>query len=72
MDTLAATAVQMLGFDILDWAAEGKLANLNTVATEEGWDAVVPAASANSGRSMPDALMITSCVAARRRSGSRS
>jgi glucose/mannose transport system substrate-binding protein len=40
----APTAVQMLGFDILDWAAEGKLANLNTVATEEGWDAVVPAA----------------------------
>lgn len=40
----APTAVQMLGFDILDWAAEGKLANLNTVAAEEGWDAVVPAA----------------------------
>ncbi len=40
----APTAVQMLGFDILDWAAEGKLANLNAVAAEEGWDAVVPAA----------------------------
>ena len=40
----APTAVQMLGFDILDWAAEGKLANLNTVAAAEGWDAVVPAA----------------------------
>lgn len=40
----APTAVQMLGFDILDWAAEDKLANLNTVAAEEGWDAVVPAA----------------------------
>jgi glucose/mannose transport system substrate-binding protein len=40
----APTAVQMLGFDILDWAAEGKLANLDAVATEEGWDAVVPAA----------------------------
>ncbi|HOZ34420.1 MAG TPA: ABC transporter substrate-binding protein [Tabrizicola sp.] len=40
----APTAVQMLGFDILDWAAEGKLANLDTVAAEEGWDAVVPAA----------------------------
>ena len=40
----APTAVQMLGFDILDWAGEGKLANLNAVATEEGWDAVVPAA----------------------------
>jgi glucose/mannose transport system substrate-binding protein len=40
----APTAVQMLGFDILDWAAEGKLANLNDVAAAEGWDAVVPAA----------------------------
>ena len=38
------TAVQMLGFDIQDWATEGKLANLNDVATAEGWDAVVPAA----------------------------
>jgi len=38
------TAVQMLGFDILDWAEEGALANLNDVAAEEGWDAVVPAA----------------------------
>jgi glucose/mannose transport system substrate-binding protein len=40
----APTAVQMLGFDILDWAAEGKLANLDAVAAEEGWGAVVPAA----------------------------
>jgi len=38
------TAVQMLGFDILDWAAEGALGNLNPVAEREGWDAVVPAA----------------------------
>ena len=38
------TAVQMLGFDILDWAEEGALANLNDVAAEEGWDDVVPAA----------------------------
>ena len=38
------TAVQMLGFDILDWAEEGALANLNDVAAEEGWDAVVPSA----------------------------
>ena len=37
----APTAVQMLGFDILDWAAEGALANLNDVAAAEGWDAVV-------------------------------
>ena len=36
------TAVQMLGFDITDWAKEGALANLNEVAAAEGWDAVVP------------------------------
>ncbi|MEE9319088.1 MAG: ABC transporter substrate-binding protein [Granulosicoccus sp.] len=40
----APTAVQMLGFDITDWANEGKLANLNEVAAAEGWDDVVPAA----------------------------
>ncbi|MEO0386468.1 MAG: ABC transporter substrate-binding protein [Pseudomonadota bacterium] len=38
----APTAVQMLGFDIKDWAAEGALADLNAVAAKEGWDAVVP------------------------------
>jgi glucose/mannose transport system substrate-binding protein len=38
------TAVQMLGFDILDWAAEGALGNLDEVAAAEGWDAVVPEA----------------------------
>ncbi|WP_297103101.1 ABC transporter substrate-binding protein [uncultured Devosia sp.] len=38
------TAVQMLGFDILDWAAEGSLGNLDEVAAAEGWDAVVPTA----------------------------
>ena len=38
------TAVQMLGFDILDWAAEGALGNLDDVAAAEGWDAVVPEA----------------------------
>ena len=38
------TAVQLLGFDILDWAEEGSLANLNAVADKEGWDDVVPAA----------------------------
>ena len=38
------TAVQMLGFDILDWAEEGALGDLNAVAAEEGWDAVVPEA----------------------------
>ncbi len=38
------TAVQMLGFDILDWAEEGALADLNAVADAEGWDDVVPGA----------------------------
>jgi glucose/mannose transport system substrate-binding protein len=38
------TAVQGLGFDIIDWANQGSLANLNDVAAQEGWDAVVPAA----------------------------
>jgi glucose/mannose transport system substrate-binding protein len=41
------TAVQMLGFDIQDWAKEGALGNLNDVAAAEGWDAVVPAALQN-------------------------
>ena len=40
----APTAVQMLGFDIQDWAAEGVLGNLDDVASADGWDAVVPAA----------------------------
>ncbi len=40
----APTAVQMLGFDILDWAEQGVLADLNTIATEEKWDDVVPEA----------------------------
>ncbi|MFN5999525.1 MAG: extracellular solute-binding protein, partial [Paracoccaceae bacterium] len=38
------TAVQMLGFDILDWAGEGALGDLTSVASAEGWDAVVPTA----------------------------
>jgi glucose/mannose transport system substrate-binding protein len=37
-------AVQLLGFDIQDWAAEGALGNLDEVAAAEGWDAVIPAA----------------------------
>ncbi|AJY45246.1 ABC transporter substrate-binding protein [Martelella endophytica] len=37
-------AVQMLGFDITDWAAEGALSNLNDIAAEENWDEVVPEA----------------------------
>ncbi|AYG60605.1 ABC transporter substrate-binding protein [Rhizobium jaguaris] len=38
------TAVQMLGFDIVDWAKEGSLGNLDEVANKEGWDKVVPTA----------------------------
>ncbi len=38
----APTAVQMLGFDIKDWAGEGVLGNLDALASKEGWDAVVP------------------------------
>ncbi len=40
----APTAVQMLGFDILDWGNQGALADLNDVAAKEGWDDVIPAA----------------------------
>lgn len=40
----APTAVQMLGFDIEDWAKEGATANLDSLATAEGWDKVVPEA----------------------------
>lgn len=40
----APTAVQMLGFDITDWAMEGALANLNSIAEDEGWNDVVPTA----------------------------
>jgi glucose/mannose transport system substrate-binding protein len=38
------TAVQMLGFDILDWGKQGVVADLNALATKEGWDKTVPAA----------------------------
>ena len=38
------TAVQMLGFDITDWAKQGVLADLNAVAAKEGWDKTVPKA----------------------------
>lgn len=40
----APTAVQMLGYDILDWGEQGVVANLNDIAEAEGWDAVVPRA----------------------------
>ena len=38
------TAVQMLGFDITDWAKQGVVADLNDLAAKEGWDKVVPPA----------------------------
>ena len=38
------TAVQMLGFDIQDWAKQGALSDLNAIATKEGWDKSVPQA----------------------------
>jgi glucose/mannose transport system substrate-binding protein len=37
-------AVQMLGFDIVDWAELGVLADLNETAAAEHWDRVIPAA----------------------------
>jgi glucose/mannose transport system substrate-binding protein len=40
----APTAVQMLGFDILDWAKQGSLGNLDEVAAKEKWDDVIPTA----------------------------
>jgi glucose/mannose transport system substrate-binding protein len=38
------TAVQMLGFDILDWASAGGVADLSETAAAEGWNDVVPPA----------------------------
>jgi glucose/mannose transport system substrate-binding protein len=38
------TAMQLLGFDITDWAKQGALADLNSVASKEGWDKTVPLA----------------------------
>ncbi|WBU61729.1 ABC transporter substrate-binding protein [Paracoccus albus] len=39
------TAVQMLGFDILDWVEQGDvLADLNEAAEAENWDEVIPEA----------------------------
>ncbi len=38
------TAVQMLGFDIQDWAKQGVLSDLNTIATQQNWDKTVPVA----------------------------
>jgi glucose/mannose transport system substrate-binding protein len=38
------TAVQLIGFDIIDWAELGVLADLDALALAERWDAVVPEA----------------------------
>ena len=38
------TSVQMLGFDILEWADQGALSNLDATAEAEGWADIVPAA----------------------------
>jgi len=38
------TAVQMLGFDILDWARLGTLADMNDLAAQQHWEQVIPAA----------------------------
>jgi glucose/mannose transport system substrate-binding protein len=40
----APTSVQLIGFDLLDWAQLGVLADLNEIAAEENWDSVIPAA----------------------------
>ncbi len=38
------TAVQMLGFDISDWGKQGVVADMNALASKEGWDKSVPMA----------------------------
>jgi glucose/mannose transport system substrate-binding protein len=38
------TAGQFLGFDLTDWAKQGVLADLNSLADKEGWDKTVPKA----------------------------
>ena len=40
----APTAVQMMGFNIKDWSAQGVLGNLDDIAKAEDWDNVVPPA----------------------------
>ena len=41
------TAVQMLGFEITEWAEQGALGDLNGVAEAQGWDDFVPQALQN-------------------------
>lgn len=38
------TAVQALGYDITDWAKQGVVGDLSSVADKEGWDKVIPEA----------------------------
>jgi glucose/mannose transport system substrate-binding protein len=38
------TAVQLIGFDITDWAELGVLADLNDIAREEDWETLIPPA----------------------------
>lgn len=38
------TAVQMLGFDIRDWAEQGVVGNLDDLAEKQGWGKVIPEA----------------------------
>ncbi|MCT8267914.1 ABC transporter substrate-binding protein [Afifella sp. JA880] len=40
----APTAVQMLGYDITEWADQGVVADLSDLASKENWDNVVPTA----------------------------
>jgi glucose/mannose transport system substrate-binding protein len=37
-------AVSLMGFDLVDWSKQGVLADLNGLATAQGWDKTVPAA----------------------------
>jgi glucose/mannose transport system substrate-binding protein len=37
-------AVQLLGFDVTDWAEQGVLADISAVAEKNGWEKVVPPA----------------------------
>ncbi|GHB47878.1 putative sugar-binding periplasmic protein [Pseudovibrio japonicus] len=37
-------AAQVLGMGVTEWATEGSLGDISVIATEEGWDAVVPEA----------------------------
>jgi glucose/mannose transport system substrate-binding protein len=37
-------AVQLLGYDVTDWAEEGVLTDISAVAEKNGWDKVVPPA----------------------------